>query len=130
MKKLFPLVLILLIVSACGSSKKPEQQQYTSEDSLTCQFGEEEAERDFQAGRLLLNAYGMPGPQDEFYWQVLKDDYNIGIKRSYGCVIDGDHVECYNNVMKQRIKEKLGPDVFMIANTKADSLYEAAYGPE
>jgi len=121
MKKATYIILIFLIVLGCKNNNKIDKNaDIISHDSTWArnEFNLDKYEQ------LQLIRYGPPPKEtEEYYWTVLANEYNIGIKFSRGCLIDAG-IECYNDLMSKEIRRKYGNNFFEKVNEKVDSIYK------
>lgn len=115
-------VTLLSLFGACTSEAEGADNQVRD-----CAWGEKEAAADLAKDSMLLIRYGFPMPESDFMYQVYAEDYGIYTKLELGCSIEGWE-ECYNDVMYEAIEDKYGADLYIKVETKANQLYEAAYG--
>ena len=73
--------------------------------------------------QLMLFGIGMPKETDIYFWSILKDDYNIGMKSFVGCAVDSE-TEHYNDLMRKQILKKFGSGFFEKVHAKIDSTYQ------
>ena len=110
-------ILMIFALTTCRfkESSLEEQQTIASVRTVnyneTCEWGTEEAIKDFKAGKLMLFRYGLEVEDASPYWEALEKDYKIYVKSRLGCVISPSFT-CYNDYMKAKINEKYGADFF------------------
>ncbi len=73
--------------------------------------------------QLMLIRVGIPKETDDYFWSILKNDYNIGMKSGVGCSVDSG-TECYNDLMRKEILKKYGSCIFENVHAKIDSIYQ------
>jgi len=123
-------VFLLIILSLFSCQKKnnikyKEKTKYeinlelSHKDSIRAlaEFNEDKKE-----GKLQLIKYGPPPSlSDRYYWSIIQNDYNIGIKKSLGCAVNKGDLY-YNDLMSREITKKYGFNFFEMVNIKADSI--------
>jgi hypothetical protein len=73
----------------------------------------EQADADFAAGRYRMLVYGLRGPVSEQDRRLAKE--GVEVKAIAGCIVSDGILEgarVYNEVMREKLKVKLGRDVF------------------
>ena len=106
-------ILMIFTLTTCRfkDSSLEEQQTIaiarTVNYNETCEWGTEEAVKDFKAGKLMLFRYGLEVENYSPYWKALEKDYKIYVKSREGCVILPSFT-CYNDYMIAKIREKYG----------------------
>ncbi|KAA3633005.1 MAG: hypothetical protein DWQ02_13880 [Bacteroidetes bacterium] len=102
--------------------KKPEIKP----DSETCKEGTIEALNDLKSGELGLYIYGLPSPRFNTWVRLVAEEYDLKINRR-GCIVEEKGI-CYNQIMKEKIREMYGQDAFTRIDQKLDSLYNLGLG--
>ncbi len=108
-----------------GSGKEIEKIGIRNVEN-DCESGKRDAEKDFQNNELGLYFYGLPNPRFNTWVRLMKQEYNLKVKGG-GDIID-EEGDCYNQVMREKIREKFGKDAFERVEMKLDSLYDLGLG--
>ena len=122
-------VLFLLICTFSCQKKKPEIAKEKSKYEINLLLSHKDSIKalvefnaDIKDDKLQLIKYGPPPSlEDRYYWLVLQNNYNIGIKKSLGCMVNKGDLY-YNDLMSREITNKYGLNFFEIVNRKADSI--------
>lgn len=127
---------IIILSSLIGCNESKSQNGKGSEQEMgkieiknienDCEIGKEEAEIDFHKNDLGLYFYGLPNPRFNTWVRLMKQEYSLKVKG--GSDIIDKKGDCYNQVMRKRIKEKFGENAFERIETKLDSLYNLGLG--
>jgi hypothetical protein len=120
MKTAIHIFLTLLILLGCKPPDiKNNRITFLNRD---CKWAQEEFKHDTNY-HLMLIRVGIPRETDDYFWTILKDEYDIEIKFSVGCLIDSG-VCCYNDLMDREITKKYGSDFYQRVHAKIDSIYK------
>ena len=123
-------IVVIIVISSFSCQKKSQDKrkeknkyeinlEISHKDSINALT---EFNKDNKSGKLLLIKYGPPPSlNDRYYWSVLQNDYNIGVKKYLGCKVNKGDLY-YNDLMSREITTKYGFDFFEIVNRKADSI--------
>lgn len=120
--------LILVVAVVLGSCSRSDRMQSLSgsSDSTQCIKGRQEANADIRKNVLARYYFGLPTDKFQMYLRILKDEYGIEVKGG-GDLVD-DFGTCYNEIMDEQVKKKLGLNFFSNVQAKIDSLYSAGKG--
>jgi hypothetical protein len=117
------LTYILLIIITLYGCKQTEKKTSGIDVSIRDRnWAETEFKHDTNF-QLMLISVGMPRETDGYFWSILKDDYNIGMKFGVGCMVDSG-TEYYNAFMRKEILKKHGSSFFEKVHAKIDSTYQ------
>jgi len=106
-------------------AQRPDHTPY-SKSAYTA--GRADAERDLQAGRLVVEDFGFPRKGQEEYAGILQRRYHIEVRHVAGDIVDlkaYGHAYGYNDVSKPEIKRRFNDDVLEKAETEAAQHYDA-----
>jgi hypothetical protein len=110
------IVLILSLLTATPHAAEPRDDlpnfmALQKHDAV--KVARKQAETDFTAGRYRMLVYGMPKAGSERDKRLAKE--GVEVKPIAGCVVSDGILEgarVYNEVMREKLKAKLGRDVF------------------
>jgi len=91
-----------------------------------CERGKSDAEQDFMNDDLGYYFYGLPNPRFNTWMRLIREAYDLKVKGG-GCIIEEEGA-CYNQVMREKLKEKFGNYAFERIERKVDSLYQIGLG--
>ena len=77
------------------------------------QAGVQDAKKDYKAGKMQLEVYGLRKRTSPYETYLAKHD--IKLKPVAGCVINNqirEHANGYNSTMKQLVNQRMGRDIF------------------
>lgn len=125
------IILSLISVFGCIESKSQNgKNDISSKENFLvktdCEIGKKEAEIDINNNDLGFYFYGLQNPKFNTWVRLMREEYGLKVKGG-GDIID-EEGECYNQVMREKIKEKFGKDAFERIENKLDSLYELGLG--
>lgn len=136
MKYILTLIIITILTSLIGCDKSKTQNEKTSTNKIDkvkirniendCERGKQDAEKDYRNNDLGFYFYGLPNPKFNTWVRLMIQEYNIKVKGG-GDLIDKEG-NCYNQVIRERIKEKFGKNAFERIDIKLDSLYNLGLG--
>ena len=114
---------ILLATPFYASEKKKmnKKEQLKAAEKAYLKEGEEAAKQDFKNGIYQIKVYGMI-PPDKYYYDYLKEKFNISRKGVAGCMITSKiikNVAGYNKVMIDLLNKKFKRDIFLEARNYA-----------
>lgn len=127
---LIPLILISLF--ACngpGFQNNDRSEEKGTEIEIIndeCTEGKKDADSDFNSDDLGFYFYGLPNPRFNNWIRLMREEYKLKIKGG-GDIIE-ERGDCYNQLMREKIKEKFGEDAFRRIDKKLDDLYEEGLG--
>jgi hypothetical protein len=105
------LIYSFILISVNSTPNLEDEQSIEATNRIdktqTCEWGTQEAIKDFQKGKLMLIRYGLEVESATPYWNYLELKYKIYIKSNEGCVINRSS-RCYNEFMVNKIEEKYG----------------------
>lgn len=126
-------ILLLLLSStiSCQTLKSPDvksvnKQQIISKQIDYCEKGKLDAVNDIENDQLGYHFFGIPSPRFNTWVRIIKEEYNLSTKG--GGDIIYEEGECYNEIMKIKLKAKYGELAFERINQKVDSLYAIGLG--
>ncbi len=110
------IVLILTLLTATPHAAEarddfPNFMALQKDDAV--KVARKQAEADFAAGRYRMLVYGLRGPISEQDRRLAKE--GVEVKPIAGCIVSDGILEgarVYNEVMREKLKAKLGRDVF------------------
>lgn len=105
------LILITTLHAEEPKEKFPEFMNLTKSEAATT--ARKQAEADFAAGRYRILVYGMRGKNSPVEDRLVKE--GVGMKAIAGCIVNDGILEgarVYNEVMREKLKAKLGRDIF------------------
>lgn len=88
----------------------PDHEPYSKS---AYQAGRGDAEKDLRSGRLIVEIYGFPLKGEAEYAQLLKDRYQIELKRVASDIVDAKaigHEKGYNEISIAEVKRRFGTD--------------------
>ncbi|HEX3877087.1 MAG TPA: hypothetical protein VHW24_08885 [Bryobacteraceae bacterium] len=90
------------------------------------------AEYDLALGHYKILTFGLGGPRQPLYAQILKERYGIEMQAVAGCVVTQSivsYVSAYNAVSHAAANQKFGRDVFEEANSESVARFWGAAKP-
>ncbi len=130
------LTIILLLLTICGFTEATAQHIIQTETnnknqgkiktSPQCKKGIKAAKKDDKKGDWGFYFYGNYSPRYTTWVRVAQEELQLKIKG--GGDISSQEGDCYNRIMRAKIKEKFGEDAFKKINRKVDSLYAIGLG--
>jgi hypothetical protein len=105
-----PLCVVAFLPCGCSKEQDPAILE-TDSRSAAWQEGKAEADRDIKAGVLRIKIYGLPGPGEAEYQQLLKERLGVELARVAGCCVTVDLTESvrgYNERMTAMIEQRFG----------------------
>ena len=123
-------VALSAILAGCHAREDPDiayTSEHTPYSKTAYQAGRMAAETDLRAGRLVIEDYGFPRKGQPEYAEILKQRYQIELRRVAGDVVDRrayGHAFGYNDVSEPEIKRRFGNDLLEKAQQEAAKHYD------
>lgn len=119
--------IVCLCASSFGCSKSRSHELAHAPDGTpfsksAYDRGRLDARKDLNGGRLALEEYGFPRPEENRYTEILRNKYGITVRRVATDVLDPatyGHALGYNEVMKAEARRRFGVDVVTAAKDEA-----------
>lgn len=106
------IALLILLPSLRAAEPKDDFPNFMAlEKAEAIKVARKQAETDFAAGRYRMLVYGLRGSSDDK--RLAK--HGVEVKPIAGCIVNDGILEgarVYNEVMREKLKAKLGRDVF------------------
>ena len=113
MKHTLAVILILTVSLHAAEPKESFPEFMKLSKHKAAATARRQAEADFAAGHYRMHVYGLRKPVSGFDRQLAKD--GVEVRAIAGCIVSDGILEgarIYNEVMREKLKAKLGRDVF------------------